>query len=169
MAHLVNMKNTYKIIFSLIIVIMFSCIAIFSCDKNDKDKPIQSTEKLGKVVFYDSSLMKNLEIVVEIVDDEYHRAKGLMFRENLADNQGMLFIFEKESPRYFWMKNTTLSLDIIFIDASLMIVKIHNNTTPLSEERYASEKPAQYVVEVRAGFTDRYQVIEGHTISWEFF
>jgi len=151
----------------ILLNIFFIAISIFSCEKAARQNNRESTEKLGKVVFYDSSKVKNLEIIVEIVEDEYHRAKGLMFRENLADNQGMFFIFEYEAMRHFWMKNTTISLDIIYLDASLNIVNIHTNTTPLSEKLYPSEKPAMYVIEVRAGFTEQYQVYSGHSVSWQ--
>ena len=152
----------------LILFIIFSiCITFFSCEKTVKKNKTQSTEKLGKVVFYDSSKVKNLEIIVEVVEDEYHRSKGLMFRENLPINQGMFFIFENEALRHFWMKNTNLSLDIIYLDASLNIVSIHRNTIPHTEKLYPSDKPAMYVIEVRAGFTDLYQVNTGHSVSFE--
>lgn len=142
------------------------CMGILSCDNSAK-KNLKSTDKLGKVFFYDSSKTDIMDIIVEIEDDEYHRAKGLMFRESLPDNQGMLFVFDDETIRYFWMKNTRISLDIIFINASMKIVKIQKNTTPYSEQTYPSEKPAKYVVEVRAGFSERYGIKEGQTISWE--
>ena len=156
------LKNSF-IIFNFIFLI----VTAFSCEKTAKTNKIQSTEKLAKVVFYDSLKVKNLEIIVEIVEDEYHRAKGLMFRENLPLNQGMFFIFENEAPRHFWMKNTTLSLDIIYLEASLNIVSIHRNTTPLTEKLYPSGKPAMYVIEVRAGFTEQYNVNPGHSVSFE--
>jgi len=159
--------NRYLKISFIIFSIIFLIVTVFSCEKVAKKNKIQSTEKLGKVVFYDSLKVKNLEIIVEIVEDEYHRFKGLMFRENLPVNQGMFFIFKNEAARYFWMKNTTLSLDIIYLDASLNIVTIHRNTTPLTEKLYPSGKPSMYVIEVRAGFTDRYNVNPGHSVSFE--
>jgi uncharacterized protein len=142
-------------------------VCFFSCEKSAKKDKIEPVEKLAKVTFFNSNNQKNLEILVEIVDDEYHRARGLMFRENLPDNQGMFFIFDDEAPRYFWMKNTTLSLDIIYLDATHKIIKIYGNTTPLSEELYPSELPAMYVIEVKAGFTERYQIANGDSVSWE--
>lgn len=166
-----KMNNLEKILsmhaghYVLLFIFILS-MGILSCDNSAK-KNLKSTDKLGKVVFYDSSGHDNMDIIVEIEDDEYHRAKGLMFRQSLPDNQGMLFIFDNEAIRRFWMKNTSISLDIIFINASMKIVKIHKNTTPFSEQTYSSEKPAKYVVEVRAGFSERYQIKEGQTISWK--
>ncbi len=65
------------------------------------------------------------------------------------------------------MRNTEVSLDIIYINANYRIVTIHKETKPLSEQLYASSAPAQFVVEVRAGFTDRYDIREGQRINWE--
>ena len=154
-----------KIIFPTALIVSL----VFQCEKNEIPKTEPTDQKLARIEFYDSTGNKNIDIIAEIVEDEYHRARGLMFRENLPDNQGMLFIFDDEALRYFWMKNTTISLDIIYLNANLKIVKIHKNTTPLSEQLYPSEKPAEYVVEVRSGFTDRYQVMEGDSISWHRF
>ena len=147
--------------------IIFALAALFSCEKTARNKESEATEKLASLVFYDSLDMKNIEIITEIVQDDYHRARGLMFRENLPENQGMLFIFDDEAPRYFWMKNTTISLDIIYLNAGSRIIKIHKNTLPLSESLYPSEEPSMYVVEVRADFTERYQINVGDSVSWQ--
>jgi uncharacterized membrane protein (UPF0127 family) len=82
----------------------------------------------------------------------------------MKDDQGMLFIFPYETEQSFWMKNTVLSLDIIFVNANFEIVKIHHNTTPFSEQSYSSEKPAQYVVEVNAGYSNKLGLTEGDKI-----
>ena len=77
-----------------------------------------------------------------------------MFRKSLPQNQGMLFIFEDEQPRAFWMKNTLIPLDMIFIDANWRIVKLIKNAEPCKEDpcpTYDSERPAKYVLEVNAG------------------
>jgi len=124
--------------------------------------------KQGKVIFFDSENKKNLEILVEIAENDYQQAKGLMFREDIPENQGMLFTYEEDLQRYFWMKNTTVPLDIIFVDATLKIIKIHKNTQPNSDQLYPSEKPAKFVVEVRSGFTDRYGIETGNQILWEY-
>ncbi len=125
--------------------------------------------KQGKVVFYDSANRKKIEILVEIAENEYHQSKGLMFREDMSENEGMLFTYEDELQRFFWMKNTTVPLDIIFVDATFQIIKIHKNTLPLSENVYPSGLPAKFAVEVRAGFSDRYQLETGNRVSWEKF
>jgi len=92
-----------------------------------------------------------------------------MYRDKLAENQGMLFVFEGEEDRSFWMKNTVLSLDMIFVNGKNQIVTIHKNTTPYSEQSYASTNPSQYVVEVNAGYTDKHKISVGDHITWSRF
>ena len=105
-------------------------------------------------------------IDVELAQDDSKRQIGLMYRDKLAENQGMLFIFEGDDTRAFWMKNTVLSLDMIFVNSKDEIVTIHKNTTPYSEQSYVSSKPAQFVIEVNAGYTDRHKVSVGDRIVW---
>jgi uncharacterized membrane protein (UPF0127 family) len=112
----------------------------------------------------DSSIISR--IIIELAETPEEQAQGLMYRRSLPDRGGMLFIDAGESMRSFWMKNTPLALDIIFVDAKGEIVNIVKRTTPYSEDFIESTAPAQYVVEVRAGFTDRYGISEDDRISW---
>ncbi|MEK6891857.1 MAG: DUF192 domain-containing protein [Nanoarchaeota archaeon] len=99
---------------------------------------------------------KNLiKINVEIADDNKGRMYGLMFRGNLDENSGMLFVFDDEDNQTFWMKNTLIPLDIIFISKDMKIVDI-KSATPCKEDPcslYMSSKPAKYVLEVNGNFT----------------
>ncbi|MBK8552795.1 MAG: DUF192 domain-containing protein [Ignavibacteria bacterium] len=90
----------------------------------------------------------------------------MMYRRSMDDNKGMLFIFETEEPQSFWMKNTVIPLDIMFVNSKKEIIKIHKNTIPFSEKSLPSEKPATYVVEVRGGFADEYGIKEGDGINF---
>src|SRR5690606_31682753 len=92
--------------------------------------------------------------------------QGLMHRQKMDENKGMLFIFPDEQPRGFWMKNTFIPLDIIYVDADKTIVSIQKNTTPLSEESLPSDGAAQYVVEVNAGFCDAHSLTPGDRIDF---
>ena len=105
-------------------------------------------------------------ISIEFAKDEYSREKGLMYRRSMDEMQGMLFIFEDEAPRSFWMKNTYISLDIIYIGENKKIVSIQKSAIPLSEESLPSFKDAMYVLEVNAGFTDKYNIKEGDGIRF---
>ena len=99
---------------------------------------------------------KNLiKINAEIADDNLERENGLMFREHLNENSGMLFMFENEEQQTFWMKNTLIPLDIIFIDNAFKIIDI-KYAIPCDKDPcrlYESTKPAKYVLEMNGNFT----------------
>ena len=91
---------------------------------------------------------------VEIADSSEEQALGLMFRDSMPPDQGMLFIFPNEAPRSFWMKNTRIPLDIMYFDKELRLVSISADTQPCRVRRcpsYPSVVPAQYVLELNAG------------------
>jgi uncharacterized membrane protein (UPF0127 family) len=106
------------------------------------------------------------QIEIELADNPSKITLGLMYREKMAENQGMLFIFPDSQPRAFWMKNTILPLDMIFADPDGIIVTIQEHTIPLSEESYISEIPAKYVVEVNAGYVNAHDIKQGDKIVW---
>ena len=94
-------------------------------------------------------------VFVEVSDDREEQVRGLMFRNHLPWNAGMLFAFNEEEPQTFTMKNTLIPLDMIFIDSSFKIIDIKENVPPCKQEEcpsYPSREPAQYVLEVNAGF-----------------
>jgi uncharacterized protein len=133
---------------------------------NDKRGEAYMFKKDGELIFLDSLDNVKAKIEVEIADTEYRRQLGLMVRTDMEANQGMLFIFPDETFRSFWMRNTNIPLDMIFVNSQKQIVTIHKNTTPLAETSYPSTAPAQFVVEVLAGFTDTYGIQEGDKIHW---
>ncbi|WP_346317762.1 DUF192 domain-containing protein [Chitinophaga sp. YIM B06452] len=105
-------------------------------------------------------------IAIEIAETDEERAKGLMDRKSMEDTQGMLFIFSAPEEQSFWMKNTYISLDIMYVNENFEIVSIQKYATPLSEESLPSFKKAQYVVETNAGFADKYKVAYGDKIAF---
>ena len=90
-----------------------------------------------------------------------------MGRRALDDSIGMLFLFEHIEPQKFWMKNTPVPLDIIFVGEDGCIVNIVESTTPMSNQIYESGGPVKYVVEVRAGFAKRYKIDSNTCIQWQ--
>jgi uncharacterized membrane protein (UPF0127 family) len=104
---------------------------------------------------------------VELADDNAERAKGLMFRETLADDAGMLFLFEDDRPRSFWMKNTLIPLDILFIRSDGTIVHISRNTRPRDESAVPSEFPVRAVLEIPGGQADKRGISVGDKIKTE--
>jgi uncharacterized membrane protein (UPF0127 family) len=106
-------------------------------------------------------------VEVEVADTAAARARGLMYRRDLAAAAGMLFIFPEESQQQFWMKNTPLSLDMVFIDANRRIVGIVENAKPFTTTSRGVDAPSKYVLEVHAGFCARHGIATGDRVEFE--
>jgi hypothetical protein len=107
-----------------------------------------------------------IRVNVEIANTPEKRSLGLMYRRDLPEQHGMLFLFPREEPLSFWMKNTPLPLDIIFINTTHTIVSIAQNTTPFSQKPLPSGRPAQFVLEVNGGFCQRHSVTVGDQVEF---
>jgi uncharacterized membrane protein (UPF0127 family) len=107
---------------------------------------------------------RSVEVIVEIARTSAELRRGLMWRDEMARDHGMLFVFANESERSFWMKNTPLPLDILYIDSSARIVSIAENTTPYSTKSIPSRGPARYVLEVNGGFCREHGIVAGSTV-----
>lgn len=156
--------------FGIIILILalaaFFIINNFLINKSEPEVKYYTFTKDGVLIFSDSLGTEKIKIDIEIADTEYKRQLGLMNRKSMEENQGMLFIFNEERLQSFWMLNTMISLDILFVNKEKKIVTIHKNTTPLSQQSYPSSEPAIYVVEVVGGFCNKYNILPGDKISW---
>lgn len=108
-----------------------------------------------ELVFYKKENNVSCRFIVELAVTPEEHANGLMFRKKLSGGTGMLFIFEDDAYRAFWMKNTFIALDIIFLNSSWNVVDIHPFAKPLSEKTITSRFPARYVFEINAGEADR--------------
>ena len=98
--------------------------------------------------------LKSHRYSVEFAENEASREYGLMNRTEMADDHGMLFVFENDEPRAFWMKNTKIPLDMIFIDKNRKIVSIKHDAPPCVTDRcpaFMSEGPVRYVLELNGG------------------
>lgn len=120
--------------------------------------------------FSDSSIIKiefnNYIINAEAAVSSTKRSQGLMYKEYLPENEGMFFIFEESSVKSFWMKNTTISLDIIFLDSNLTVTDVYSNTEPLRESPlYSSSSPSQYVLETNSGWAQKVNLKVGDSLN----
>lgn len=106
---------------------------------------------------------------VEIATNDEERTKGLMYRKSVPEGTGMLFDFGDEREVVMWMKNTPVSLDMIFIYANGTVASIAENTTPFSEKRIYSGPPVKAVLEVEAGTARKYGIAVGDKVSHRFF
>lgn len=161
-----NFSRISAIIIIILIVSFFMLRTFSDLFKPSKEVVHHSFTKNGELTFIDSANIILAKIDIEIADTDYKRQLGLMYRETMDEYQGMLFLFPLETFQSFWMRNTILSLDIIFVNSNKEIVNIHKNTTPFSDKSYPSTAPSLYVVEVIAGFTEKHGINPGDRIEW---
>jgi uncharacterized protein len=151
--------------------IVIALIVIFMPKKTENHSTILTAasmfKKQGELALTTNNGKPIVSIDIEIADNDAKREVGLMGRPVMEERQGMLFIFDQEYNGAFWMRNTILSLDIIFINQQGVIITIHKNTKPFSDDTYAPTGTAWFVLEVNAGFTDKYGVKEGDRMSWK--
>ena len=116
-------------------------------------------------------LQSNGELIstlnIEIANSPYERETGLMYRTNMEKNQGMLFIFDEESVLTFYMKNTYISLDLIFINGKREIISIYKNAKPNDLSSISSKLPSKYVLEVIQGVSDDLNLKIGDRINYQ--
>jgi uncharacterized membrane protein (UPF0127 family) len=135
--------------------------------KGTKSTTAPAFKKEGELSFWAKDNQQQIKsIAIEIADNEGERQQGLMYRTAMEDTQGMLFVFPTSEPQSFWMKNTLISLDLLFVNEAMEIVTIQKYAQPKSESSLPSGKPAKYVIEVNAGFCDRYGIKEGDTVKF---
>ena len=111
---------------------------------------------------------KDIVFEVEIADTKEKRERGLMFRSILDENKGMLFILPEKSFANIWMKNTILSLDILFISEDNIIVDLLKEASPMSEKIYTSKMLVKYILEINAGLIDKAGIKIGDSIKIEY-
>ena len=107
-----------------------------------------------------------VEVSLEVADTPEERARGLMYRNSLAEDSGMLFIFDQDANQSFWMKNTLIPLDMLFIARDGTVVGIHANATPLSTANITVGKPSRYVLEVPGGWAERHGIAAGARVEF---
>jgi uncharacterized membrane protein (UPF0127 family) len=108
--------------------------------------------------------LKGQRYQVELATDDASRMRGLMFRDSLAQEHGMLFVFEREEPQAFWMRNTRIPLDILYFDEALRLVSATHGAPPCTTATcpsYPSARPARFVLELNAGHARRLGVAAG--------
>lgn len=160
---------------ALSLLVVLGLIGFTSCDQSTSDKqPTETRKTTSGPTFKKEGILHLVKasgdtirtIDIEIAHKEHERTQGLMHRRSMKDTQGMLFIFDDESIRSFWMKNTLMGLDILYIKENGEIESIAKYVIPKSERSIPSKGPAKYVLEVIEGFCDLYQVEVGDRVIW---
>ena len=127
-----------------------------------------SFTKNGILTVQDSSSKAEIVTIdIEIAADDYSRERGLMWRKSMEELQGMLFIMDNETEQTFWMLNTYIPLDLIFLNKDQQIVSIKPNNATNNLSGITSDVPALYVLEVNAGFSEKHGLSVGQQINFE--
>ena len=161
------MSTNFKLIVLMGFFLNASCKNEFK--QNISSSPIQvEFTKEGELSFFkqeSDSLIAEFDI--EISKTEYETQRGLMDRYSMESNQGMLFIFPDAQPRSFFMKNTYIPLDIIYLDSNGKIVSFQENAEPLNESSLPSHLPAKYVFEINGGMVQSLNLEIGDKIEFK--
>lgn len=161
------MKALFK---TLLFSFLFCCIFSIQSCKEDK-KEIKQVEvkfkKEGELTLYKGTtdtIIAKLDI--ELAKTDFEIQTGLMYRESMQRNQGMLFVFPEIRERYFYMKNTRFPLDLIFLDHNKTVVSFQENAQPLDESSLPSNALAQFVLEVNAGLAEEWLLEVGDKMDY---
>lgn len=161
----------YRIFFIVLLTFLYGCQPK---SKTAQRTALETTDiqftKEGELTFVDSLANKRLQLDIEVAQSEYDQQTGLMYRKTMEANQGMLFVYPDQRPRpNFYMKNTYIALDLIYLNSNEEVVDIHENAKPLDERSLPSDEPAQYVLEVNAGFVQKHHIVRGDKVQIKIF
>jgi uncharacterized membrane protein (UPF0127 family) len=137
-----------------------------ACPKDTEKPPVLRS---GKVTFpagagADGGAGNATTVTVEIAEKDKDRQRGLMYRTSMADDRGMIFWFEEKSDHAFWMHNTCIPLDMLYLDEDGLIVGIEENTPTLSDDTFDVGCSSKYVLELNAGWTRAHGVKPGQKV-----
>ena len=149
-----------------ILLLVFSAVAVVSCRSGGREGPSGPATRSIEIQGPAGAVLA--EVQVEVVSTPDATARGLKYRDEVPDGTGMLFVFSDEVVRSFWMQDTRVPLDILFIDRDGAIVGIRRNTVPFSEASITVGLPSKYVLEVAAGFCSREGIHRGARIVLPF-
>lgn len=145
----------------IILFVIFIPVIIYSLYYYYQQKEIA---ELAVVNFKSPSSKISQTFYLEIADEPSEQKMGLMYRKQMDEDKGMLFKFKNEKIQSFWMKNTYIPLDIIFLNSNYKVVGVINNTPILSEKSLKINTPSKYVVELNAGLADKHKISQGSSL-----
>lgn len=152
------MKRFQSIFFLLLILLNLVVIACKNEKTQVKQTEVTFTKEGELSIFKTGTDSLKVSLNIEIADTDFDIQTGLMYRNSMKDTQAMLFVFEDEQERFFYMKNTKIPLDLIYINANKQVVSFQKNAKPFDESSLPSGTPAKYVLEVNAGLVDEWNL-----------
>ncbi len=153
-----SLGATIVILFTIFVIVTQSHLVktfVFGFDEDEIERVLVIKAQTGDHKF-----------TYELADDEDEQARGLMHRKTLDQDHGMLFLYSDEKERFMWMKNTYISLDMLFIDAKGTVVHIQRNVQPLSDDIITSKFPVAAVFEINGGYARNLGLFEGDKVEW---
>ncbi|MFB6231884.1 MAG: DUF192 domain-containing protein [Salinibacter sp.] len=152
---------------TLLLFSLLGPLLLLGCSDNTTQRnDTRGFQEEGTLAFVRPSGDTLATIAIDIADSDAERKRGLMRQQTLGYDRGMLFIFDEVSTGGMWMKNTPLPLDIVFVAPDSQVINVARRTTPFSEETIEPKAPRKFVVEVRAGFADRFGLTDSTRVRW---
>lgn len=163
MGRLHGLKKNAKVIF-LIVLVLSGCRG--RSNKGEKSTDSKKITVRGEILKPNESfvVIKEETLIVEVAYKPEEKMRGLMYREELQEDHGMLFVYDEEKILSFWMKNTPIPLSIAFISKEGVIVDIQD-MEPLTTTSHRSKKPAKFALEVRRGWFKKRGIEIGDTVK----
>ena len=147
------------------------CGALLTACNDDPEQEVIETEpveftKEGELYIIKTTGDTIQKLDIEFAETTFERETGLMYRKSMNQNQGMLFLYDQEAPRAFYMKNTYIPLDIIYFGSDSTAVSFQENAKPLDETPLPSAAPAQFILEINAGLVQEWNIEKGDKIDF---
>ena len=164
-----NEKHKTSMLFALIIF----CLILLSVFFSVRYITVEEDQDRFAIVIFSSANSTQIVFTCEIAQSYEEKSQGLMFRQELTDDRGMLFVYETQQNLSFWMKNTLIPLDIIFLDKTGIVINIESadvepDTSDIDLKRYNSTSPAKFVVEINQGLSGLYGIKKGTPVLIEY-
>jgi uncharacterized membrane protein (UPF0127 family) len=147
------------------------CGGLLTACNDDPEQEVIETEpveftKEGELYIIKTTGDTIQKLDIEFAETTFERETGLMYRKSMNQNQGMLFLYDQEAPRAFYMKNTYIPLDIIYFGSDSTAVSFQENAKPLDETPLPSAAPAQFILEINAGLVQEWNIEKGDKIDF---
>ncbi|PQV46860.1 hypothetical protein CLV33_10812 [Jejuia pallidilutea] len=160
------MRGFRNFLFLVVVVLQTVLISCKEEKQQVKQTEVNFTKEGELLIFNAETDSLKVKLDIEIADTDYDIETGLMYRNGMKNSQGMLFIFEDERERFFFMKNTRIPLDLVYINANKTVISFQKNAKPFDETSLPSGGPAKYVLEVNAGMVDTWHLLVNDSISF---
>jgi len=173
--------NLSKYIITAFVAVCLVSFGIMFSGKSQADNEERRTANQPALVIPESAQFETEQITVKKADGEIlyfdvevavtptQQARGLMYRKQMDEDSGMLFLFDYASKRSFWMKNTLIPLDLVFLHHDGIVHHIHHNAKPQDLTSITSKHPAKAVLELNGGTSDKMGIKEGDQVQHPFF